>query len=328
MTDQSHTRFIVHATLVSMLCLGTAWPAVAQQPAHPTPPDDQAAREALPVYPSLHIAGFGDVNFAAQNRNDGPRGFTEGQFTLHLVSALSPRIAFFGELTFTPRLDGGTGNPPATGFNAEVERAIIRFDQSDALKVSFGRYHTPINWWNTAFHHGQWLQTSIGRPELVQFGGRFIPVHFVGALVEGVAPSGGWNINYQAGIGNGRGSVISRACDAGALDRDAQRPIVVPFSRIRRSPAAAGRHDDRGRATRCPCRARSQWLSAARLPRRLCKRLRRHPPPRYSSECRWPGARWRRLLHDDRRPGGLFWPGRRICRPVSSAPRNKGEPPR
>ena len=109
----------------------------------------------------------------------------------------------------------GTGNPPATGFNAEVERAIIRFDQSDELKVSFGRYHTPINWWNTAFHHGQWLQTTISRPEMVQFGGRFIPVHFVGALVEGVVPSGGWNINYQAGIGNGRGSVISRAGDAG-----------------------------------------------------------------------------------------------------------------
>ena len=49
----------------------------------------------------------------------------------------------------------------------------------------------------------------------MQFGGRFIPVHFVGALVEGVAPSGGWNINYQAGIGNGRGNVISRAGDAG-----------------------------------------------------------------------------------------------------------------
>ena len=81
--------------------------------------------------------------------------------------------------------------------------------------MSFGRYHTPINWWNTAFHHGQWLQTTISRPEMVQFGGRFIPVHFVGALVEGVVPSGGLNINYQAGIGNGRGNVISRAGDAG-----------------------------------------------------------------------------------------------------------------
>ena len=79
--------------------------------------------------------------------------------------------------------------PAATGFNAEVERLIIRFDHSDDFKVSFGRYHTPINWWNTAFHHGQWLQTTISRPEMIQFGGRFLPVHFVGALVEGCVPS-------------------------------------------------------------------------------------------------------------------------------------------
>ena len=214
MTDHSNTPLIVHVTLVSMLCLGAALPAVAQ-PAHPAPPDEQTSREAQPEYPSLHISGFADINFAAQNRSEGARGFSEGQFTLHLVSALSPRVAFFGELTFSPRADAGTGSPPATGFNAEVERAIIRFDQSDELKVSFGRYHTPINWWNTAFHHRQWLQTTISRPEMVQFGGRFIPVHFVGALAEGVVPSGGWNISYQAGIGNGRGNVISRAGDAG-----------------------------------------------------------------------------------------------------------------
>jgi len=208
------TSAIARLTLVLTLSLGFA-PLAAGQPAHPSPPPEQAAREAQPEYPSLHLSGFADVNFAAQDRSEGARGFSEGQFTLHLVSALSPRVAFFGELTFSPRADAGTGNPPATGFNAEVERAIIRFDQSDELKVSFGRYHTPINWWNTAYHHGQWLQTTISRPEMVQFGGRFIPVHFVGALAEGVFPSRGWNINYQAGVGNGRGNVISRGGDAG-----------------------------------------------------------------------------------------------------------------
>jgi hypothetical protein len=59
---------------------------------------------------------------------------------------------------------------------------------------------------------------------MAQFGGRFIPVHFVGGLVEGSIPAGGWNINYQAGIGNGRGNVISRGGDAG--DNNA-RPAYV-----------------------------------------------------------------------------------------------------
>ncbi len=190
----------------------------AGQPGQPSP--DAPIAE----YPSLRISGFGNIDFAAQNRSEGPRGFNEGQFVLHLASALSPRVNFFGEMSFTPRADAGTGSPAATGFNAEVERAIIRFDQSDHLKVSFGRYHTPINWWNTAFHHGAWLQTTISRPEMTQFGGRFIPVHFVGSLVEGSTPASGWNVSYQAGIGNGRGNVISRGGDAG--DNNA-RPAYV-----------------------------------------------------------------------------------------------------
>jgi hypothetical protein len=64
-------------------------------------------------YPSLHLSGFGNVDFAAQNKSEGPRGFDEGQFILHLASALSPRVNFFGELSLTPRADAGTGSPVA-----------------------------------------------------------------------------------------------------------------------------------------------------------------------------------------------------------------------
>jgi len=169
--------------------------------------------------PNLHIAGFGDINYSATKHLEGARGFSLGQFVLHMSSELSPRVSFFGELSFTARTDAGSGGPPpATGFNAEVERMSIRFDHSDKLKVSLGRYHTPINYWNTAFHHGQWLQTTITRPEMIQFGGRFLPVHFIGALAEGVTPAGGLNLNYQLGVGNGRNSVISRAGDPGDVN--------------------------------------------------------------------------------------------------------------
>jgi hypothetical protein len=202
----------------------------AASPAQATqgqPADHDEPPPGVTEYPSLHLSGFADIDFASQNKSEGPRGFSEGQFVLHVASALSPRANFFGELSFTPRADAGTGSPPATGFNAEVERMIIRFDQSDHFKVSFGRFHTPVNWWNTAFHHGQWLQTTISRPEMVQFGanGKFIPVHFVGGLVEGSFPAGGLNVNYQAGVGNGRGNVISRAGDAG--DNNARPAWVV-----------------------------------------------------------------------------------------------------
>jgi hypothetical protein len=199
--------------------------AAAAQASQGQPADHDQPPPGVTEYPSLHLSGFADIDFADQDKAEGPRGFSEGQFVLHVASALSPRANFFGELSFTPRADAGTGSPPATGFNAEVERLIIRFDQSDRFKVSFGRYHTPVNWWNTAFHHGQWLQTTISRPEMIQFGGKFIPVHFVGGLVEGSLPAGGLNVNYQAGIGNGRGNVISRAGDAG--DNNARPAWVV-----------------------------------------------------------------------------------------------------
>jgi hypothetical protein len=169
-------------------------------------------------YPSLKLSGFGDLNYAASSQPGTHSSFSEGQFILHLTSALSARVAYFGELSLTARTDGGTGSPTATGFNAEVERSIIRFDQSDHFKLSFGRYHTPISYWNTEFHHGSWLQTTASRPEMIQFGGSFIPVHFVGALAEGSFSAGGLNLNYNAGLGNGRSSVLSRAGDWGDVN--------------------------------------------------------------------------------------------------------------
>ena len=200
-------------------------PYTAYAQSTPVMEHDQPAQSPVKEYPSLKIAGFGDLNFATTKNPEGAKGFTLGQFVLHMTSELSPRVTFFGELSFTARADAGTGAPAATGFNTEVERMIIRFDHNDKLKISLGRYHTPINMWNTEFHHGQWLQTTIQRPEMIQFGGRFLPVHFIGALVEGSLPAGGLNLNYQAGIGNGRSSVISRGGDAG--DTNGKRAFLA-----------------------------------------------------------------------------------------------------
>lgn len=76
--------------------------------------------------------------FWEQATHDPPQGFSLGQLTLHLASALTPRVTFFGELSFTARSDAGTGSPSATGFNTEVERLIRRFDQSDRLNSTGG----------------------------------------------------------------------------------------------------------------------------------------------------------------------------------------------
>jgi hypothetical protein len=171
-------------------------------------------------HPALQLAGFTDVNFSASGEKGRRSGFQEGQFILHVTSALSSKVSYFGEVSFTARADAGLGSPPANGFNMEVERSIIRYDRDDRLKVSFGRYHTPINYWNTAYHHGSWLHTTIARPEMAKFGGSFLPVHFVGALTEGTLPAGGLRLTYNAGIGNGRGETLTRGGDFGDVNNN------------------------------------------------------------------------------------------------------------
>jgi len=162
-------------------------------------------------YPSLHFRGFGDVDFSATDDKATKSGFNMGQFILHMSSPLSERVSVFGETSFSAT---------ATGYNVDVERLLIRYDYNDYFKLSFGRYHTPINYWNTAFHHGLWLQTTIARPEMIRFGGRFQPVHFLGMLAEGAIPSGPVGLQYNVGLGNGRGGNIARAGDAGDVNNN------------------------------------------------------------------------------------------------------------
>src|SRR6266852_6491739 len=183
----------------------TAAPA-GQEHQHGGQEEQAAVRQMETHFPSLQIRGFGDVDYSATDQKGTTSGFNLGQLDLHLASALSPKVSYFGEVTF---------NAQPTGYTVEVERNIIRYDYNDYFKLSFGRYHTPIGYWNTAFHHGAWLQTTISRPDFVRFGGTFIPVHFVGLLAEGNIPSGGAGLSYNVGVGNGRGSMINRPGDAG-----------------------------------------------------------------------------------------------------------------
>jgi hypothetical protein len=233
--------------------------------------------ENQPVYPSLKISGFADVDFSATDLHGASggfgaqtllgahSGFALGQYVLHLSSALSPKVTVFSELSMTARSDAGTGTPPATGFNTEVERIIIRYDLNDRFKLSFGRYHTPINYWNTAFHHGAWLQTTISRPEMTQFGGSFLPVHFIGALAEGSVPAAGWNLNYNLGVGNGRGQVISRAGDFGDVNNGraiVANAFVKPDFLYGLQAGASVYHDQLNPLVAAPAR---EWIESAHL---------------------------------------------------------------
>ncbi len=194
--------------------------ARADDTAHGTPRPSVAPVPERPSYPDMKIIGFTDLDFGATDEPEMPAnsGFFAGQFVLHFTSVLSPHFSFNSEVSLSARREAATLG--GAGYLIEVERSILKYTRSDRFKFSVGRFHTPISYWNVAYHHGSWLQTTVARPELTQFGGTFLPVHFVGALVEGTVPSGPVTLNYNLGLGNGRSSVASRPGDAGDVNNN------------------------------------------------------------------------------------------------------------
>lgn len=199
------TRLAIVAGIAFPIGLLTGAPAFGQ--AHSGP-------EATSVPPTT-LLGFADVNYVETERRV-EEGFVLGQLAGHVTSGLSERLTFFGEVSASARPDQ---------YRIEVERLILRYDFNDQLKVSGGRYHTPISYWNTAFHHGLWLQTTVSRPEMIKFGSRVLPVHFVGLLVEGGFPLTALGLAYAGGVGNGRGDEIARGGDAG--DENQNRALLA-----------------------------------------------------------------------------------------------------
>ena len=185
----------VRVLLLVLVLLVTARFGQAQEPPHRTT--------------GFHGFLFGDVVYVAREQATSD-GFVVGQLVGHGNARMSERVSMFGEVSATAHPDG---------YTLELERAIVRYDFADGFKLSVGRYHTPASYWNTAYHHGLWLQTSVARPELIKVGGQYIPVHFVGAMAEGQLRAGPATFSYELGVGNGRGSIITRAGDAGDVNR-------------------------------------------------------------------------------------------------------------
>lgn len=153
----------------------------------------------------FQIIGFADIDYVTGD-SETTDGFSLGQAVAHIIAPVAERLNLFGEVSATAR---------DSEYNVEIERLIAKYDFSNKYTLSAGRYHSPIGYWNTAYHHGSWLQTSIGRPQMVRFGTPLVPIHFVGLLFEGKAAA---DLNYSVGLGNGRHSNIARAGDAGDVN--------------------------------------------------------------------------------------------------------------
>jgi hypothetical protein len=178
--------------------------------------------------PKVHFRGFADINFAdtSNDLSDDTKshdGFSLGNLVGHVSASLGGKFSFFGEVNVT-----GVDNQ----FSIDVARAFIRYDYNDRLKISGGRYHAPIGYWNVAFHRGLWLQTTIFRPDIIREEW-FQPDHFLGVIAEGHLVSR-IGLGYIAGYGNGRDSDLGPSgLDAGDIDGE---DVAVP------GKVSTGRH--------------------------------------------------------------------------------------
>lgn len=129
------------------------------------------------------ISTFGSVPGSAGN-------FYTGDFDLFLTSRISDHVSVLGEIVF------GQGDDQT--FNVDLERLLFKYDLNDSLKMSLGRYHTGVSYYNTAFHSGKWLQTTADRPLVVEFAadGGILPTHAIGVSTTGLLPSGKLGLHY------------------------------------------------------------------------------------------------------------------------------------
>ena len=69
---------------------------------------------------------------------------------------------------------------------SELERFKFGWQSGEETLGWIGRFHTPSRIWNTIYHHGQYMQTSISRPLIEQFedDGGVLPTHITGLMLE------------------------------------------------------------------------------------------------------------------------------------------------
>ena len=141
-------------------------------------------------WPTRRIGGFANIDYGGMDALDDVH-FKLGDVVLHATAELSTYWSFFTEVTFNPK-------------QVKVERAILRYDYSEYFTFSAGRYHQRILYWNDTFHHGRWLQTTIERPSIIVFGGKLLPVHSTGVVIEGALPIlPALGLQYHLGLTDG-----------------------------------------------------------------------------------------------------------------------------
>ena len=163
-----------------------------------------------PAAAQVSLNVFGDIDYQATKDGGNPPTAVPAS-TTNAFSA--PRVELFltatqGKLAFLTETMFEVGE--ANEFGVDIERIEVGYLFSDMFRFRIGRFHTAIGYYNDAYHHGRYFQTTVDRPTMVRFEdeGGLIPAHSVGVHIDGRFALGGAGfLRYDGEISNGRGVI-------------------------------------------------------------------------------------------------------------------------
>jgi len=188
------------ANTPSQTASGQTAPAPPPPPPSPEPSADAGGHTmTVPGGLQMRIQGFAHTGFTDSDEKGATSSFFLGNFDLFITSQLSEQFRVLSELTFEPGED-------SNDMGVDLERMQLLYTPNEHLQWSFGRSHTNIGYYNTAFHHGNWFETATDRPLLFRFedDGGPLPTHNVGLSATGLIYGGKLGLHYVADFGNGR----------------------------------------------------------------------------------------------------------------------------
>jgi hypothetical protein len=211
-----------------------------------TPDSELQAIRDSPAFHEIHgiqWRGFGEVDYKVLNQRKPELGtlgfvpgsagnFYTGDFDLLLTSRITDKASVLSEMVFA--------ESDAQTFGVDLERVLFKYDYNDHLRMSFGRYHTGIGYYNTAFHSGSWLQTTADRPLVMDFAddGGILPTQAVGVSITGQVPSGRVGLNYT--IEYGSSDTVRPEINGSGFTVDENNGNHINLGLFARPPSLAG----------------------------------------------------------------------------------------
>ena len=153
------------------------------------------------------LHGFADVGAGSHNPvTAGLKGADVGSVDFYLAPQLGAKSRALVELNFEVSEEGSVG--------VDLERAQLGYQFGNAGTAWVGRFHTPYGYYNTAFHHGQQIATSLRRPRFLAFEdqGGIMPAHTVGMWFTGTRRTGEGRVGYDFYVGNAQ-SILDGTID-------------------------------------------------------------------------------------------------------------------